>query len=46
MVIERLFIPDTQKISGNVERKITAVGITRLLCEAKELINGPYANYW
>lgn len=46
MVIERLFIPDTQKISGNVEKKITAIGITRLLCEAKELIDGPYSNYW
>uniref|UniRef100_A0A1B6CNE8 Exportin-2 n=1 Tax=Clastoptera arizonana TaxID=38151 RepID=A0A1B6CNE8_9HEMI len=46
MVIERLMIPDVQKISGNVERKITAVGITKLLCEAKELVEGPYSKFW
>jgi exportin-2 (importin alpha re-exporter) len=46
MVIERLMIPDIQKISGSVERKITAVGLTKLLCEATELIDGPYSSYW
>lgn len=46
MVIERLMIPDIQKISGTVERKITAVGLTKLLCEAAELIDGPYSTYW
>ncbi|XP_054273914.1 exportin-2 [Macrosteles quadrilineatus] len=46
MVIERLMIADIQKISGSVERKITAVGLTKLLCEATELIDGPYSSYW
>ncbi|KAG8250095.1 exportin-2 [Homalodisca vitripennis] len=46
MVIERLMIPDIQKISGSVERKITAVGLTKLLCEAPELIDGPYSSFW
>lgn len=46
MVIERLMIPDIQKISGAVERKITAVGLTKLLCEASELIDGQYSTYW
>lgn len=46
MVIERLFIPDLQKISGNVERKIAAVGVTKLLCETPELVDGPYSQFW
>ncbi|XP_031553352.1 exportin-2-like [Actinia tenebrosa] len=32
-IIEKYFIPDIQKVSGDMERKICAVGITKLLCE-------------
>ncbi|KAK7791230.1 hypothetical protein R5R35_001387 [Gryllus longicercus] len=46
MVLERLFVPDVQKVSGNVERKIVAVGITKLLCECPELMDGPYSQFW
>ncbi|KAK3928644.1 Exportin-2 [Frankliniella fusca] len=46
MVLERLMIVDMQKISGAVERKITAVGVTKILCECPQLIDGPYSRLW
>lgn len=46
MVLERLLIVDMQKISGVVERKITAVGVTKILCECPQLIDGPYSRLW
>lgn len=46
MVVEKLMVSDIQKISGSVERKITAIGLTKLLCEAPELIDGQYSRYW
>ena len=46
MVLDRILIPDLQKISGARDKKICAVGITKILCEAPETLTGPYANYW
>lgn len=46
-VLDRLFIGEVQKVSGNIERKICAVGITKLLCDVPEvMINGEYVVYW
>jgi exportin-2 (importin alpha re-exporter) len=45
-VLEKVIIPDVQKISGNVERKIAAVGITNLLCDSKEVMDGSYSHLW
>nr|CAD7393034.1 unnamed protein product [Timema cristinae] len=46
MVLERLFLQDIQKISGPVEKKVTAVGVTKMLCECPQFIDGPYSNMW
>lgn len=46
MVIERLMIPDVQKISGTVEIKVAAVGLSKILCEAPALVDGPYSHFW
>lgn len=46
MVLEKLFISELQKISGQIERKIVACGITKLLCECPEMYTGIYQNYW
>lgn len=46
MVLEKLMIVDMQKISGTVERKITAVGVTKILCECPQMIDGHYARLW
>ncbi|PSN32353.1 Exportin-2 [Blattella germanica] len=45
-VLEKVIIPDVQKISGNVERKIAAIGITNLLCECPEMLEGSYSRFW
>ncbi len=46
MVVERLFLLDVQKVSGNTERKICAVGITKLLTETPEMLIEPYVSLW
>ncbi|XP_050045911.2 exportin-2 [Dermacentor andersoni] len=46
MVLERLVISDVQKVTGQLERKICAVGITKLLTEAPALIDGEYSQFW
>ena len=38
MVIEKLFVPDLQKVSGNLERKICAVGVAKILTESQFLL--------
>lgn len=45
MVLERLYIPELQKVSGNVERKICAAGIIKILTNTPELL-GDYSMYW
>ena len=47
MVIERLYILDVQKVSGSTERKICAMGITKILTEAPQLApGGVYSHLW
>ncbi|KRT82399.1 hypothetical protein AMK59_3788, partial [Oryctes borbonicus] len=46
MVLEKLFITELQKISGVIERKIVACGITKLLCECQTMYAGNYQKYW
>ncbi|KAG9510537.1 Exportin-2, partial [Fragariocoptes setiger] len=46
MVVEKLYIPDLQKVSGAIERRICACGLTRILTELPEMIDGPYAHLW
>lgn len=46
MVLEKLLVSELQKVAGNVERKIVACGITKLLCECSELYSGVYQKYW
>ncbi|XP_017781726.1 PREDICTED: exportin-2 [Nicrophorus vespilloides] len=46
MVLEKLLIAEMQKISGIVERKIVACGVTKLLCECPEMYTGTYQKYW
>merc|ERR1719195_272570 len=46
MVCESLIVKDgtVQKISGTTEKKIAAVGLTKLLTETPALVNGKYAD--
>jgi exportin-2 (importin alpha re-exporter) len=46
MVCERLIVAEVQKVSGSTERKICAVGMTKLLCETPVMLTGQYSNFW
>ena len=46
MVVERLFLQDVQKVSGPTERKICAIGITKLLTETPVMLVEPCAALW
>ncbi|ELU00355.1 hypothetical protein CAPTEDRAFT_165697 [Capitella teleta] len=46
MVLEKLLLPDLQKVSGQTERKICALGIVKLLTEAPEMLQSDYSKCW
>ncbi|KAH9496808.1 Exportin-2 [Bulinus truncatus] len=46
MVVERLFLPDLQKVSGHTSKKICAVGVTKILTEADSMLSGDYTALW
>lgn len=46
MVLERLYIADVQKVSGQAERRICAVGITKILTETSEMLTEPFVSQW
>ena len=45
MVIERLIISELQKVSGEIERKICAVGMANIIA-TPEVYSGKFANHW
>lgn len=45
MVLEKLYLQDLQKISGEVEQKICAVGVTNILTEAPAMLQN-YEAFW
>lgn len=46
MVVDRVFIPDMAKVSNELERKIVAVGISKILCECPAMLSPPYNQNW
>ncbi|XP_074642803.1 exportin-2-like [Tubulanus polymorphus] len=44
-VIEKVLISDVQKISGRIEKKICAVGLTKILTEAPVMLQS-YDKFW
>uniref|UniRef100_UPI0035900396 exportin-2 n=1 Tax=Myxine glutinosa TaxID=7769 RepID=UPI0035900396 len=46
MVLEKVLVPEVQKVSGTVERKICAVGMTRILTECPAMMNSGYSKLW
>lgn len=46
MLLERVFITDMAKCSKEMERKIVAVGVSKLLTECPELLSSQYAAFW
>jgi hypothetical protein len=43
MVIERLFLPELSKVDDN-DKKLCAIAVTHLLCDAEVMITGIYFN--
>ncbi|KAI2659250.1 Exportin-2 [Labeo rohita] len=46
MVVEKIVIPEVQKVSGQVEKKICAVGITKILTECPAMMDTEYTKLW
>lgn len=46
MVLERVIITDLQKVSGEREKKITAVGMANLLVDCPMMLSSPYNAYY
>lgn len=46
MVLEKIIIPEIQKVSGPVEKKICAVGITKVLTECPAMMDTEYTKLW
>lgn len=46
MLLEKVLIADVQKVSGSTERKICAIGITKLLTETPEMLSSIYMSLW
>ena len=46
MVLEKVLIPDVQKVTGQTERKICAIGITKLLTETPDMLTNGYIDLW
>ncbi|XP_010123038.1 PREDICTED: exportin-2 isoform X2 [Chlamydotis macqueenii] len=46
MVLEKIIIPEIQKVSGQVEKKICAVGITKILTECPPMMDTEYFKLW
>lgn len=45
MVCQRVFITDVNKVSGDIDRKIVAVGMTKILCESQSMMQ-QYSAHW
>lgn len=46
MVIERIFIPDMAKVSSQMNRKIVAVGLSKILTQCPRMLTAPYVQAW
>lgn len=46
MVVERILITDLNRVAGDLDKKIVAVGVTKILCECPAMLMPPYRNYW
>lgn len=46
MVLERVLIPDMNRVTTEVDKKIVTIGISKLLCETPAMVNAPYVNFW
>ncbi|XP_060807237.1 exportin-2 [Amyelois transitella] len=46
LYVERVLVPDLQRVSGSLERKAAAVGCAKLLCESTRFRQPPLSQLW
>merc|ERR1719391_740866 len=46
MVVEKLFLADLQKVSGQTSKKICAYGVVKILTETPAMVQGEYTALW
>lgn len=46
MVIERVLVTDLARVAGGIDKRIVAVGVTKLLCDCPAMLMPPYRNFW
>lgn len=46
MVLERVLITDLSRVASEIDKKIVAVGVSKMLCECPAMLTPPYRNYW
>lgn len=46
MVVDKLFLPELQRVSGTMDRKICAVGITCILCDYPDIMTTDLSLVW
>lgn len=46
MVLERVLIPDMNRVTTEADKKIVTIGITKLLCQTPAMVNAPYVDFW
>lgn len=45
-ILSSLWLPNVQKINGLIERKMSAIALTKLLVECPKMLNPPYFALW
>lgn len=46
MVLDRVLVPDLNRVTAETDKKIVAIGVTKLLCETPAMISGSYTQNW
>lgn len=46
MLLEKIILPDAQKVTGNINKKVTACGIITILTDTQYMTDGVYSQYW
>lgn len=44
--LQRVFINDMKQVSTDIDKKIVAVGVSKILCECPSTLVPPYRIYW
>ncbi|GAB0098901.1 Exportin-2 [Sergentomyia squamirostris] len=46
MVLDRVFVPELNRVASEMDKKIVAVGVSTILCECPGMMTEPYIQFW